>query len=372
MRVLHVSSDYTLGGAGRHLLTLLRQPEFRGLDVAVACPEGGCLAREIRRMGVPFTPLEPRDRSFDIGAVSRLVALIRERRFDIVHSHASASARVAARLCAHPRIVVTRHTIGRYPPPRGARKALAAAAQTLLATRFIAVSHAVRQRLLDEGIPARMIETIHNGIDVADVRREAAVPGPAGGPRRPRLTIGSLGRLVPEKGHDILVRAFAEVSSSVPEAVLVLVGDGPERPRLERLAHEMGLSGRVVFAGYQDNALARVDSFDIFAMPSLSEGLGLALLEAMALGKPVVAARTGGIPEIVTDGENGVLVPPGDAPALARALLGLLRDPRRAERLAAAGLDTVQARFNARTMAEKTVALYRRLLAARPGVGGGG
>ncbi len=376
MRVLHVSSDYTLGGASRYLLTLLAQPAFAGVDVTLACPEGGRLAREAERLGIPLATFPQKDRSFDAGLVLNLATMIRRRRFDIVHSHASLSARLAARLAGCSRIVVTRHTIGGEPTENPLKRRLAAAAQARLASRFIAISEAIRRRLLDEGVPDYRIETIHNGVDIGLVEREAsgldvraefdAIPGGT-----PSAIIGTVGRLSPEKGQEFLVRAFAAILPEYPGALLVVVGQGNERERLERLAEDLGIAGRVVFTGYRENASAYVDAFDVFVMPSISEGLGLALLEAMTLRKPVVATYTGGIPEVVEDGVNGLLARPGDAGSLAFAIARLLKDRLLAARLAGAGRRTVEERFDARIMAEKTVNLYRRLLAEHPGPVGG-
>ncbi|MGE5484559.1 MAG: glycosyltransferase [Ignavibacteriales bacterium] len=366
MKVLQVSSDYTSGGASRYLLTLLSQPAFRDIDVTVACPDGGNLALEVKRLGIPLVTFPQKDRSFDARLVFELAALIRRGRFDVVHSHASVSSRLAARLSGRRNIVVTRHTIGGELSPNPLKRALTAVAQVSLASRFIAISQAIRQRLLDEGVPGHRIETIHNGVDITLVEREAStldVRRELGAIcRGSSPVIGTLGRLSPEKGHEFLVKAFAAVLREFPGAILVVVGQGDERGRLERLAGELGVAEHVVFTGYRENAAAYVNAFDVFVMPSLSEGLGLAMLEAMTLRKPVIATNTGGIPEVVAHGVNGLLVPPGDPAALSLAIAGLLRDGSLAAGLAAAGRKTVEDRFDAQSMADKTVDVYRRLL----------
>ncbi|NPV69673.1 MAG: glycosyltransferase [Firmicutes bacterium] len=382
MRVLHVSSDYTLGGASRYLLTLFKQPAFSSIDATVACPEGGPLWDELRGLGVKVDGFPQRDRSLDPALTFRLLGLIRKNRFDIVHTHASLSARVASRLARGPNIVVTRHTL--LPPAipprsplghvrRAVKCAIVGTTQALLADRFIAVSEAVRHALLAEGIPEDMIETIHNGVDVAELEREAGrggglstiagMAGPAWAPGSP--VVGTVGRLSHEKGHEIFVRAAPHVLSAVPSALFVIVGHGGERERLEVLARGLGVAGRFVFAGYQDNATSWMSAFDVFVMPSLGEGLGIALLEAMALRKPVVASNTGGIPEVVQDGANGLLVSPGDPLHLAVAVTRLLRDGPLATRIAAAGRESVLERFSAAAMAERTAAVYTRLSGMR-------
>lgn len=362
MKVLHVSSDYTLGGASRYLLTLLSQPAFQDIDVVLACPEGGPLAEKAARRGIPLFLFDRGDRSFDPRLILSLARLIRSSRFDIIHSHASLSARIAAKLAGNRRIVSTRHTIGMSPPPAGLKLQVTGAAQRLLASRFIAISGAVRERLLEEGVPASRIDTIHNGVDVETIEEAAAQSTGRVSDAPDTRVVGTLGRLSPEKGHENLVRCFPRVLECVPEATLVVAGHGPERARLEVVARRAGISSKVAFTGYQENAPLCLKAFDVFVMPSLSEGLGLALLEAMALGRPVVATAAGGIPEIVTSEVNGLLVPPDDTEGLASAIVRLLSDPALAARLGQAGRNTVVERFSARSMAEKTVAVYRRLL----------
>lgn len=371
MRVLHVSSDYTPGGATRYLLTLLSQPVFSGADVTVACPMGGGLAHAVERLGIPLVTFQRGDRSFDAGLVLQLARLISSRRFDVVHSHASASSRLAARITGCRNTVVTRHTIGGDLPRSPIRRAFTSIAQVSLASRFIAISRAISRRLLDEGVPGSRIETIYNGVDIPLIEREALVLDV-----RPDIDsmvrdstvrgaspiIGTLGRLSPEKGHEFLVRAFADVLTEFPGAALVIVGQGGERDKLARLAGELGIAERVLFTGYRENSSAYLKAFDVFAMPSLSEGLGLAMLEAMTLRKPVIASNTGGIPEVIEDGANGLLVPPADAVALSRGIASLLKNPSLSANLASAGRKTVEERFSARTMAERTLSVYHRLL----------
>ena len=156
---------------------------------------------------------------------------------------------------------------------------------------------------------------IANGIDTA---RFASAPAPPSGSPR----IGCVARLSPEKGIDRLLEAFAGVLRQVPYARLAIAGDGPARGQLEARAHELTLGGAVEFLGYREDVSPVLGSLDLFVLPSLTEGIPLALLEAMAAGLPVIATAVGGVPEVVEDGTSGMLVPPGDAAALERAMLG--------------------------------------------------
>lgn len=222
--------------------------------------------------------------------------------------------------------------------------------------RIVAVSDAVRQRLLDEGIGP--VEVVWNGVPVS--------PEPA--PFAPRPTVAFAGRLVLEKGVDVLLRAFAEVAAQVPAARLIVAGDGPERERLRRMIGELDLDARVVLPGHlsrRDLECSLAGAW-VQAVPSRwDEPFGLVAAEAMMRGAAVVASASGGLAEIVRDGETGFLVPPGDAGALARALLPLLRDRARAERMGAAGRVVAETHFSEAACVDRFVGLYDDLCRGR-------
>ncbi len=203
------------------------------------------------------------------------------------------------------------------------------------------------------GLAAGSVRTIPNG--VPDVRLRS-VPRVAGG-----VIVGSIGRLQAEKRFDLLIRAVAEL----PGVVLVLVGDGPERRALEELASELGVGDRVHFVGWLPHARARdyLTSFDVFALPSRLESFSLVLLEAGLAGLPVVACRVGGIPEVVADGESGLLVEPNDLPGLVNALLTLINAPDLRESFGARGRLRALA-FSPDEMARRYETLYRKLASA--------
>ena len=176
--------------------------------------------------------------------------------------------------------------------------------------------------------------------------------------------VGSVGRLVEVKRYDLLLRAFAAVQKKHSDACLLLVGDGVERQNLERLAAELRLQDKVIFAGYQSQPERFFSAMDVFAMSSRHEGLPLALLEAWAAGLPVVAPAVGGIAKTVTDGQNGLLFPKEDEAALAAGLERLLTDREGAGRLAAAGQELVRRKYSLERMADEYERRYRELIAA--------
>jgi glycosyltransferase involved in cell wall biosynthesis len=216
-------------------------------------------------------------------------------------------------------------------------------------------------------VPRGKVQVVLNGIDTSvyrdasrreEIRRSLAIPAEA-------RVIGTVGRLNEVKRQDLLVRAFAEISRRRAEAWLLVVGDGPERSRLEELARELGVAERAVFAGYQANPEWFFAAMDAFALTSRHEGLPLALLEAWAAGLPVVSSAVGGIPKVVEHGRTGLLFESGDEAALVQALEQVLDDAALAERLAAAGREVAEARYSLSRMADDYSRIYTEAMAAR-------
>lgn len=350
-RVLHICSDTNIGGAGRYVLSLLGRPEIADrFEVAVACPEGQ-LAAALRRAGVKVLEYPGADTSFSMTALWALVGLVRSWRPHIVHTHGSLAGRLAGRL-GGARVVYTKHGLAAAEEQavqvRSAGGLARWAAVRLAADRIVAVSGAVRDALVAHGADPRKVRVISGGVEMeayADVG--PLVPG----------VIGSLGRLSYEKGFDLLLVAMQELDDKVH---LLLGGDGPQRERLA--AEAFGLGERVELTGFVPDVADFMGRIGLFVLPSRSEGLGLVLVEAMASGRPVVATRVGGIPEVVLAGETGLLVPPEDPVALVLAIRRVLEDPELAARMGRAGRSRAEKLFSARRMAEQTRELYLEML----------
>jgi len=229
--------------------------------------------------------------------------------------------------------------------------------------RVVAVSSDIEKVLI--GLyGSNRVSCIHNGIDLEAVRvttsREAfrrkwQIPEDA-------VVIGTVGRLVPVKGHAILLDATRILQASIGNVALVLVGDGPLRKDLEANAKRLGLEKSVIFAGQQDQSYDFMNMMDVFVLPSLHEGIPMVVLEALALQRPVVATRVGGIPEVIEHGQTGFLAEPSDASSLARLLQRLVEDLPMAVSIGKAGRTRVEEKFTARTMAGKTAELYEQVL----------
>jgi glycosyltransferase involved in cell wall biosynthesis len=333
LSVLLVVDSLDGGGVERHVVDLAVALRRRGWPVHVACSAGGIRAEVLADAGVPVTVLldervERRASGRYERALRRLVAELRPA---VVHAHlfASAAAAVhAVRDLAVP-LVVTEHTEGPWRDRR-------ARAVTGLVYRHcdhvVTVSSAIRDLLVTE------YEVAPERVEVL-LPTTTTAPPTAGGPPPAlgRPVVGLVGRLVPEKGVDVFLRAAALVSGVVPQAAFLVVGDGPLRPDLEHRAAMLGLAGTVTFTGYRSDATRLLAGLDVLAVPSRSDGSPLVVCEAMAAGVPVVASRVGGLPDLVEDGGSGLLVRPGEAEDLARALVSLLLDPEAARRLGARG-----------------------------------
>lgn len=363
LRVFQVVTRMVLGGAQRvvaGLLDRLPKDEFEQTLVcgAESAPAGAVVLPELVREIRPAR---------DLVAVARLAGLFADRRPHVVHAHtykAGVLACLAGRAAGVPAIVFTPHGHifskgARIPgvPGGGARLAflrwLTRAAQAC-AHRVTALSETdlAEQLALKLSPPARYA-VVPNGIDLARFDRPRPARGGSG------LVIGAVGRFAPEKGHRHLIEAFDRVRRARPGATLVLVGYGELEAELRVAAGPLG--GAVTFAGGRDSA-EMLPGFDLFVQPSLYESQGIAILEAMAAGCPVVATAVGGVPDVVRDGETGLLVRPADPDALASAILRLADSPELAARLAARARDLVRAEYSVDRMVAAYARLYRQLL----------
>jgi glycosyltransferase involved in cell wall biosynthesis len=292
-------------------------------------------------------------------AVVGLARDLRGRRIQLIHSfgfYGNILGVLAARLARVPAVIASQRELGdlRSPLQRWVH-----GVALRLAGHVVVNSEAVAERLKAARIaPAHRIVLIPNGVDLA---RFAPAPG-SGAFRSDRVTVGTLAMLRPEKAVGDLVRAAPAVRERCPAARFVIWGDGLGRPELERLVREVGLERVVELRGATAQPEAALRDLDIFVLPSISEACSNALLEAMALGLPVVATRVGGIPALVEDGKTGLLVPPGEPSSLARAIIRLIEDPGLAAALAVRARERVQNEFGLDRMLARIDALYDRAL----------
>ncbi|TDC62444.1 glycosyltransferase [Streptomyces hainanensis] len=334
-RALHIITGLGVGGAERQLRSLLRRLPL-ACDV-VTLTNAGPVAAELRADGVAVTDLGMTGNR-DPGVVPRLARLIRDGHYDLVHTHlyrACVYGRVAARLAGVRTVVATEHSLGAHHI-EGRRLTLGARALYLSSERLgvatVAVSATVARRLRAWGVPARRIHVVPNGIEPAsfafDGAARRAVRAGLGLPDG-AVVVGGVGRLVPGKGYDKLLRALAELPDDV---WLVLAGEGPERARLRALAARLGVAGRVVLAGEWADVPGLLSALDVFVSPSTEETFGLAVLEALAAGLPVLHVTCPAVDELPRQEAPGARRVDPTVPDLTRALraelaLGVRRLP---------------------------------------------
>lgn len=341
MRVTHVVENLDRGGLERMVIDLALMQRDAGHDCKVVCLFGpGSMAAELEGGGIEVVACHKRT-GLDLRAVMRARRAF-DRRDGVLHTH-NAAAHYHAVLAAvgqrFNRVVNTRHGMGGFNE-RSRRERLYRASMRGTHS-VVAVCDAARRTLQESGVrPRESLLSIPNGIPVeryrpGDRSEREALLAELGLDHRARV-LGTVGRLHPAKDQAGLLRAFRHVRASVPEAVLLLVGDGALRGELEAVARREGVDDSVRFLGDRGDVARLARGFELFVLSSLTEGWSIALMEACASGLPIVATRVGGNPEIVEDGVNGLLVPPADPRALADAIVSLLEDPDRVGRMGAA------------------------------------
>jgi glycosyltransferase involved in cell wall biosynthesis len=357
MRILHVDSARTWrGGQNQVLLTALGMRR-RGDSVSIACQRGGALAGRAGDEGLTVHPLSFRGDLWPAAAWG-LGRLIRDLRPDVVHlhdPHAISAGLFATRSKASPPIVATRRVD--FP-----------VAGTLSKLKYrtcrgvIAVSRAIVALLVDGGISSQKIRLVYEGVP-------DRVPEPGGreifdswGFPRGSPVVGNVAELTGHKDHATLLEAIPRVLAQVPDAFFVIAGDGELRFSLEDRARALGIGARCLFTGFRKDLDRLIPAFSVFCLSSRTEGLGTSLLDAMAFSRPIVATAAGGIPEAVVDGVTGRLVPPGDADALASALVEVLQDPSLQASLGSAGRSRFLSLFTADRMVDATLDAYRALV----------
>src|SRR5712671_2073964 len=353
---LHVDTARTWrGGQNQVLLTVNGLRSIGQRAALVAHPDG-----ELRRRadeGLELIPIAARS-EMDLSAAWRLARVVKRLSPDVIHAHdphGVAMASLALSLGA-----ASVH--GRLPALVASRRVdfhLKGNSFSRWKSRqvdcFIAASEAIRQMLVADGVPADRTLTVHEGIDVehvlaappVNVHETFFLPHQA-------PIVGNVGALVPHKGHRHLIEAAHLVVQQLPDTRFVILGEGELREHLEHLVREHHLEKHVLLPGFRVDVLGCIKGFDLFVMSSVTEGLGTSLLDAMACAKAIVASRAGGIPEVVEDEVNGLLVEPRQHEAMAAAIKGLLNEQTTRDQMGAAGFDRVRRQFTVERMVAET------------------
>jgi glycosyltransferase involved in cell wall biosynthesis len=365
MRLLHIDTARTWrGGQNQVLLTVAGLAEL-GHQAVLVAHEGGALRLRASE-GLRFVGIAPRS-EFDVHAAWQLAKVVVDVQPEVIHAHdpmAVALTAMALEMPAArglvPLVVASRRVdfhLKRHAFSRWKYRHVDV---------FIAASAAIRSILEADGIPPDRIDIVHDGVNLARVDKHPAVDAhaafwlPAGAP-----VVGNVAALAPHKGQRDLVSAAAEVVRHSPNTRVLIVGEGELRPALERQIKDLGLERHVLLTGFRDDALGLMKSFDLFVMSSITEGLGSAVLEAMACGRAVVATRAGGLPEAVEHERTGLLVPVRDPMALAAAIRRLLEDAALREQFGRAGRTRVDQQFSVEQLVSGTLGVYEARLRDR-------
>jgi len=362
IRSVHVDTARTWRGGQNQVLLTVTGLEERGQPALLVAHDAGELKRRASE-GLRFVGFSPKS-EFDVHAGWQLGKVMASFQPDIIHAHdpmavsLTAVALGMASAAKRPRFVASRRVDFHLK-----RHALSKWKYRQVDV-FIAASRLIASMLAGDGIPADRIEIVHDGVDVDRIDRQPAIDVhatfwlPHGAP-----IVGNVAALVPHKGQRHLVGAASRVVRQLPDVRVLIVGEGELRQPLEKQIRALGLERHVLLVGFRPDVIGIQKSFDLFAMSSVTEGLGSAMLDAMACGTPVVATRAGGIPEAIVDGVSGLLVPPHDDQALADGLLRALKDDTLRRTLGAAGRERVMSEFSVDQMVNRTLAVYERQLA---------
>jgi glycosyltransferase involved in cell wall biosynthesis len=371
VNILHTNFLHGWGGQSNRILNVCRGLAERGHGVLIAAPGDSELVRRAATAGLPVEGSMQFRRGFRPRSVARDVAimrrLLRRRQFDLIHTHGSQDSWITA-LANLPKrrpVVRTKHNVFPIRDHAANRWLYGRFFDRLICNSTAIVEQCAAKPYIERGKLAR----IYSAVDLGRFTR----PDPEGvaslrsewGNRRPVLVLAA--RLRPEKGHQFLLEAVGRLRRNFPRILLVLAGDGSLRPGLEQQAASLGIADHVRFLGLRNDIPEILATADLFILPSLSEGIGTAAIEACAAGLPVVSSRVGGMPEVILDGVTGRLVEAGNVDELTEAVAGILSDPDRARTMGDAAHRHAAENFTIDALVAQTETVYSELLKAGAG-----
>jgi glycosyltransferase involved in cell wall biosynthesis len=358
LKILHIDPERGWGGGERQVMGLLSYLSLRGHQNDLLCDPDGPLRKEAQGIEIATFPVKIRN-DLDVRAVFSVRRLIRNKKYDIVHCHtrrAQALSLWVGRADPSVKWIVTRrmdYTVKRDWYHRHLYKRRI--------DGIVAISQKIADLLAEGGVRKEKIRVIHSGIDAAPFQKAKAVESKSALP-----VVGTVAVIEERKGHRFLLEAAALLKQEGCRLKYLFAGEGSQKERLRKTAIRLGLEEEVMFLGFVPDIPSFLSKVGIFVLPSLYEGLGVAILEAMAAGKPVVATGVGGIPEVVEDQVTGLLVPPEDSRALARAISRLISEKGLMQEMGDKGWKRIQGHFTMEQMAGKNEDYYYELLQNRP------
>ncbi|GAB6094747.1 glycosyltransferase [Desulfatiferula olefinivorans] len=358
--VLHVDTEKNWRGGQQQAAYLFERMHAVGMNTAMVCKKGSSFETYCNKHNLPCHAI-PMYGEFDITAGYKIAALCREKGFRILHLHSSHALALglwaklfnrSLRLVAVRRVDfhIKKNFLSRFKY------------STALLDVIVCISEGIKKVLLEDGLPEEKLVTIHSGVDITkfqfaplsgNIKKEMGIPDD-------HRVVGTIAALSNHKDYPNLLHAARRLVDRNDHVTFCALGTGPEENSIHRLADDLKLGSRFIFAGFRNNVGDFLNIFDVFVLASYEEGLGTSILDAQAVGLPVVACRSGGIPEVVADGINGILVPPRDPDALAAAIETLLNDPDKRALFGRRAKQDVEA-FSIDHTVEKNLLLYKRL-----------
>lgn len=363
IRSLHINTERTWRGGEKQTLLLMRGLKALGYPVELICQPGSPLEARAQAEGIQTHPIPMRGEA-DVLAMRKIRRIMKVGKFDVCQmhtSHAHTLGVLARGLRSRPKTVVARRVD--FSIYRRGMLKLNYLKYRFGVDRYFAISGAIRDVMVQDGIPADRITVVHSGVDALPEPRDSReairsrhnIPADA-------VVIGNVAHLASHKGQNILIEAFDQIAAKHATAHLMVVGEGDERASIEATRDASPHADRVHLVGFQEDVAGYLQAFDLFTMPSIKEGLCTSILDALRGRLPVVASRTGGIPEIIHPEETGLLAEPGNPADLAKQIARLLDDPEFGRRLATAGETLVREQFSIDRTVEQSLAAYRSLL----------
>ena len=362
MKILHINTEKTWRGGEQQTFNLLLGLNKRIIFSHLLCQPGSPMAEKAKQAQMTVFPITMHG-EIDLIACLRIRKLINRFNYDIIHSHTSHAHTLAflASFGIKVRRVVTRRVD--FSIFRHSFLKLSGIKYRYMADFYIAISQKIKNVLIDDGISSGRIFVVHSGIDInrfdADGKKQLISEFDI---RNNEQIVINVAHLAGHKGQQYLVRAIPLVLGKIPDVRFFIIGGGKLMDELKTLAASLGLKKELIFTGFRKNVGAFYQIADLFVMSSVQEGLGTAVLDALVLGKPVVATRAGGIPEIIRDGETGRLVAPGDPAALAEGIVEMLNHTERAKRMAVYGQEMVRKKFCVEAMVNRNIEVYKKIL----------
>ena len=366
IKLIQVSTDTNIGGAGIWLLNFLEYYDREKIDITVIIPKDSALKKRIEELGVSYIEAENiADVSFSIAAIGELRKIIKNVKPDVVHTHASLSARIASRIEGVPTIN-TRHCI--EGKKRGIKRLIYRFINNMLSDTVIAVSKAVYKNLLEDGIPEDKLRLIYNGVpplkvlcdeERKKVRLELGIEG--------CFAVGIFARLEAVKNHMMFLEAAAAMYNINDRFRFLIVGDGSMKDSLKKKAKELGIEDAVIFTGYVEDITELMNAVDVNVLTSDYEALSISLIEGMTVGKPCITTDSGGTREVVENGRSGFVIPVNDCVSLTACITKLASDAELCKVMGAEGMKIAQEKFTPEEMVNKLYEVYAGLMEERKG-----